>query len=110
MDLLLNKKIIAKDVTEKEIIEKIEGKKSKIIITPIGGQGFIFGRGNQQISSDVIKMVGLNNIFVLSTKSKLSGLKKLRIDTGDKELDDLFRENKLKVIVDYGVELLVKVE
>ena len=110
VDLLLNKKIIAKDVNEKKIIEKIEGKRSKIIVTPIGGQGFIFGRGNQQISSRVIKMVGLNNIIVLSTKIKLSDLKQLRIDTGDKELDDLFREHKLKVIVDYGVELLVKVE
>lgn len=110
VDLLLNKKIIAKDVSEKEIIEKIEGKKSKIIITPIGGQGFVFGRGNQQISSDVIKMVGFDNVLVLSTKHKLSGLKQLRVDTGDEELDDLFRKNKLKVIVDYKVELLVKVE
>jgi predicted polyphosphate/ATP-dependent NAD kinase len=110
VDLFCDKKIIAKDVTEKKILNKIKGKHAKILVTPIGGQGFVFGRGNQQISSDVIKKVGLNNIIILATKSKLSGLKQLRIDTGDKELDDLFRENKLKVITDYRIELLVKAE
>ncbi|MCW3998141.1 MAG: ATP-NAD kinase family protein [Candidatus Bathyarchaeota archaeon] len=110
VDLFYDKKIIANDVTEKRILNKIKGKHAKILVTPIGGQGFVFGRGNQQISSDVIKKVGLNNIIILATKSKLSGLKQLRIDTGDKELDDLFRENKLKVITDYGIELLVKAE
>jgi predicted polyphosphate/ATP-dependent NAD kinase len=110
VDLFCNKEIIAKDANEKKILDTIKGKTAKIIVTPIGGQGFVFGRGNQQISSKVIKMVGLNNIIVLSTKRKLSGLKQLRIDTGDEELDNLFRENKLKVITDYGIELLAKVE
>ena len=49
VDLLQNKKIIAKDVNEKQIF-KHKWKSSKNIVTPIGGQGFIFGRGNQQIS------------------------------------------------------------
>lgn len=110
VDLFYNKKIIAYDVTEKKILDTMKGKKVKIIITPIGGQGFLLGRGNQQISSNVIKKVGLDNIIVVSTKNKLSGLQRLRVDTGDQKLDALFRANKLKVITDYGFELLAKIE
>ncbi len=91
VDLFLDKKIIAKDVNEKQILQAIKGKAAKIIVTPIGGQGFIFGRGNQQISSKVIRQVGLDNIFVVATKSKLDRLKSLRVDTGDLELDKEFR-------------------
>ena len=110
VDLLYNKKIIAKDVNEKKILDTINGKKAKIIVTPIGGQGFVFGRGNQQISSTVLKAVGLDNIIVVSSKSKLSGLQHLRVDTGDQKLDDLFRAKNLKVITDYGIEHTIKVE
>lgn len=110
VDIFYNKKLIASDVSEKQILNAINGKKAKIIITPIGGQGFLFGRGNQQISSEVIKRIGIDNIIVISTKSKLSELNHLRVDTGDKELDYLFGSNKIKVIADYGFELLLKVE
>ncbi len=88
----------------------MKGKKVKIIITPIGGQGFILGRGNQQISSNVIRKVGLNNIIIVSTKTKLKGLQHLRVDTGDQKLDTLFSANKVKVITDYGFELLAQIE
>ena len=110
VDLFYNKKIIAFDVTEKEILDNIKRKKAKIIITPIGGQGFILGRGNQQISSNVIRKVGLNNIIIVSTKTKLKGLQHLRVDTGDQKLDALFSANKVKVITDYGFELLAQIE
>jgi predicted polyphosphate/ATP-dependent NAD kinase len=110
VDIFYNKKIIASDVSEKQILKEIRGKKAKIIITPIGGQGFLFGRGNQQISSEVIKKIGIDNILVISTKNKLSGLNQLRVDTGNEELDSKFRSNKIKVIADYGFEMLLKVE
>ena len=93
VDLFQNKKIIAKDVNEKQILQAINGKAAKIIVTPIGGQGFIFGRGNQQISSKVIRQVGLDNIVVVATKSKLDRLESLRVDTGDPELDEQFRRS-----------------
>jgi predicted polyphosphate/ATP-dependent NAD kinase len=101
VDLFENKKIIAKDVNEKQILQAIEGKIAQIIVTPIGGQGFIFGRGNQQISSKVIRQVGTDNIIVIATKSKLDRLESLRVDTGDLELDAEFRARGIKVIVDY---------
>ena len=103
VDLFLNKKIIASDVNEKQILEVTKGKTAKIIVTPIGGQGFIFGRGNQQISSKVIREVGLDNIVVVATKSKLDRLKSLRVDTGDLELDKELRARGIEVVVDYKI-------
>ena len=111
VDLFCNKKIIASDVNEKQILEAIDGKPVQIIVTPIGGQGFIFGRGNQQISADVIRQVGLGNIVVVATESKLRSLKgSLKVDTGDSSLDNAFRQRKQKVIADYKIEYLVPVE
>ena len=109
VDLLCNKKIVAKDVNEKQILEEIKGKTAKIIVTPIGGQGFIFGRGNQQISPAVMRRVGRNNVVVVATKNKLRTLKSLRVDTGDPKLDDTLR-GYIKVITDYGEEHMMRVE
>jgi predicted polyphosphate/ATP-dependent NAD kinase len=110
VDLFCNKKIVASDVNEKQILEAIRGKTAQIIITPIGGQGFIFGRGNQQISPKVIRRVGLDNIIVVATESKLRSLKNLRVDTGDPKLDDAFRARSLKVVADYKTEYTLPVE
>jgi predicted polyphosphate/ATP-dependent NAD kinase len=110
VDLFQEKKIVAKDVSEKQILQAINGKTTKIIVTPIGGQGFIFGRGNQQISSKVIRQVGLDNIVVVSTKSKLDRLESLRVDTGDPELDENFRARGIRVIVDYKMSKEMNIE
>jgi predicted polyphosphate/ATP-dependent NAD kinase len=101
VDLFKNKKITEKDVNEKLILSAIAGKKVKIIVTPIGGQGFIFGRGNQQISAEVIRRVGLENIIVVATMGKLDRLDSLRVDTGDPQIDSAFRTRQIAVISDY---------
>jgi predicted polyphosphate/ATP-dependent NAD kinase len=102
VDLFLDKKIIAQDVNEKQILEQINHRGAKIVITPIGGQGFIFGRGNQQISAKVIGQVGLDNILIIATKSKLDRLNSLRVDTGEVRLDAEFKERGVQVIFDYN--------
>jgi len=109
VDLLCNKRLIGKDVNEKQILKKIRGTNAQIIVTPIGGQGFIFGRGNQQISPAVIRQVGRDNISVIATEDKMRKLKKLRVDTGDPDLDDTLRMG-VKVITDYKKERMMCVE
>jgi predicted polyphosphate/ATP-dependent NAD kinase len=110
VDIFCNKKIIAHDVNQDQILEAIRGKRAQIIVTPIGGQGFVFGRGNQQISPKVIRRVGLDKVLVVATEGKLHGLRGLRVDTGDLELDDAFRKRGLRVVADYKTEYLVHVE
>ena len=109
VDIFYNKKIIAKDVNEKQILKTIDDKATKIIVTPIGGQGFIFGRGNQQISPAVIKKVGKDNIIVIATENKMKNLKSLRVDTGDTKLDESFH-GTISVVTDYKIEQTVSIE
>ena len=109
VDLFCNKKLIAEDVNEKQILEKIKDKTAQIIVTPIGGQGFIFGRGNQQISPAVIREVSRDSIVVVAAEGKLRSLKSLRVDTGDPSLDDELRGH-IKVISDYKKEHMMRIE
>lgn len=109
VDLLCNRTVIGRDVSEKEILEGIKGRESAIIVTPIGGQGFVFGRGNQQISPRVIRRVGLDGITVIATDSKIRALKSLKVDTGDPDLDEALRSRGLTVVTDYGRESLMPV-
>ncbi len=110
VDLIVNKKLLAKDVSENTILIELKKREGRIIVTPIGGQGFIFGRGNQQISHEVINQVGIQNIIILSTPGKLSKLEHnhLFVDTGDQVLDDEFRRY-VRVIIGYRLEAVMKI-
>jgi len=60
---------------------------ARVVVSPIGGQGFVVGRGNQQIAPDLLARVGWDRLIVVATPEKLRGLEALRVDTGDPELD-----------------------
>ncbi len=89
VDAVLNRELLAADVNESQLLTLVEGRRAKIIVTPIGGQGCILGRGNQQISPKVIEKVGQENIIVVSTREKLYALgqQPLWVDTGDPDVD-----------------------
>ncbi|MDD3853534.1 MAG: ATP-NAD kinase family protein [Syntrophomonadaceae bacterium] len=89
VDVVMNKQILANDVNEQQLYEFVKGKKTHIVVTAIGGQGHIFGRGNQQISPRVIRDAGKENITVVASRDKLVSImpRPLLVDTGDPELD-----------------------
>jgi predicted polyphosphate/ATP-dependent NAD kinase len=102
VDVYTRAGVVALDVSESRLLELLENRPAKIIVTPIGGQGFIFGRGNQQISPKVIQKVGRENIIVVSLSEKLNALKgaPLLVDTGDPSMDGMLA-GYLPVIVGY---------
>jgi predicted polyphosphate/ATP-dependent NAD kinase len=108
VDVIQDKKVIAWDVNERQILELIQGKKSKIIVSPIGGQGFIFGRGNQQLSPEVLRKVGKDNVLVLASPQKLLHIRALKVDTGDSELDKEFKGH-IRVVTGYRTTQMVGV-
>jgi predicted polyphosphate/ATP-dependent NAD kinase len=89
VDAIRGRAVIEKDLSEEGIMQLLTQSRASIVVTPIGGQGFIFGRGNPQISAQVIRRVGKENIIVIATKRKIHSLKtkRLLVDTGDPELD-----------------------
>jgi len=110
IDVVKENKLLCKDAGEREIKKFLDKKnKTKIIVTPLGGHGFIFGRGNQPISPEIIRMVGRENIIVVSTKSKLNKLKNLKVDTGDKKVDEMLK-GYIEVITGYKEKRIMKIE
>ena len=92
-----------------EIINQHQGE-IKLLLSPMGGQGFLIGRGNLQLSPDVLRAIGTDNILGIATPAKLLGLNELRKDTGDEDLDAEIRGKKyLKVLQGYRTTRVIRV-
>jgi len=110
VDAINNKKIVGSDLNEKSILELLEDfHEAEIILSPIGGQGFIFGRGNKQFTPNVIKKIGKKNLKIISTEDKIRSLDCLRVDTGDSDFD-MELKGLVKVIIGYKAQLVIQVE
>ena len=90
VDVIFEGKLVARDVTGRELEDLVQSRSTKLVISPIGGQGHILGRGNQQITPFAVRAIGKENIIVICTRSKLANLpeRKLLVDTGDIRLDE----------------------
>lgn len=98
VDVIQNGKLVARDADEKSLINLIKKEKDvRIIVSPIGAQGFVFGRGNQQISAEVLEKVGVCGVIVVATPHKLRDTPLLYVDTGDSILDAAFGESILVI-------------
>ncbi|MDJ0950443.1 MAG: ATP-NAD kinase family protein [Alphaproteobacteria bacterium] len=90
VDAVLDGRLVGRDLTDREVAKAVRGRPARIVVTVIGGQGFVFGRGNQQIGPGVIRAVGRDNIVIVATQEKLLSLDggRLLVDTGDRALDE----------------------
>ena len=110
VDLIEDQRLIASDCTAQALLEKTTGRPTKLVITIIGGQGHILGRGNQQLSPELIKQIGKENIIVIATKTKLAALqgRPLIVDSGDAELDEALA-GVIAVITGYHDSVLYRI-
>jgi len=102
---------VVKDVNEEKLMREIDDwQNTWIVVSPIGRQGILFGRGNQQISPRIIRLVGKDKIIVLATRSKIRSIEGgvLRVDTGDAEVDEMLR-GYIRVATDYREWRLLKI-
>ena len=107
VDVIENGEVIARDVTESQLFELVDGHPAFLLVTAIGGQGHILGRGNQQISPRVLRAIGIDRLRVIATKRKLGTLegRPLLVDSGDAALDASFPA-AVRVWSGYKEELL----
>jgi predicted polyphosphate/ATP-dependent NAD kinase len=89
VDAVIDGEQVGKDLNEHSILALLDRYgQAAIVVTPLGGNGFIFGRGNKQFTPEVLRRVGVDNIIVIANRDKLLGFPSLHVDTGDTELDD----------------------
>lgn len=110
VDIIKNKHLVAKDVSEQEILNIIDAQPTKLVVSPMGGQGYLFGRGNQQLSEKVLGQLSKDDILIVSTHGKINTLygKPLWVYTGDAAVDEKL-SGYYKVIIGYGRYAIYKV-
>ena len=110
IDAVLSHQLLKNDVSEADILEYLKQYTCRAVISIIGGQGHIIGRGNQQFSAEVLKKLGKENIQVVSTKAKISALegRPLIVDSGDNDLDDSFN-GTIEVTTGYQDQIIYPV-
>ena len=103
---------IHKDLNEQELIQILSSHQGEklLLLSPMGGQGFLIGRGNLQLSPEVLRIIGIDCVLGVATPAKLIGLSTLRIDTGEDTLDEEFRARKFdKMLQGYRTTRVIRV-
>ena len=112
IDITVGGNIIGSDLNENEILSALREHQGDVmlLLSPMGGQGFLIGRGNLQLSPDVLRIIGVNRVLGIVTPAKMLTLRSLRIETGDSEMDKRFSDKKyLKVLQGYRTTRVLKV-
>ena len=103
IDAVVGMRTVGTDVNEAAILQLLDrSPRAKLVVSPIGAQGFILGRGNLQVSPEVLRRIGTRNVVVVATPAKLASTPVLRVDTGDPRVDDEIRKREyLFVVIGY---------
>jgi predicted polyphosphate/ATP-dependent NAD kinase len=111
VDIVSAGRLLVRDADEAAILAAMNGEQPVIVVTPVGGQGFLFGRGNQQISSRVLALAGRDRILPVATASKLAALggRPLRVDTGDDQVDRML-SGHIRIVTGVATECIYRVE
>ena len=112
VDLVIDQQLVESDLTEQGILDclnKYADQPAYLLITVIGGQGMVLGRGNQQLSPDVIRKIGLDHIIYIATAEKIRRLngEPLRVDSGDETLNSAL-SGMVRIMTGYDEYMLYK--
>lgn len=106
VDVIRDGRMVVQDASEQDLLDLLDRvQRAMIIVSPIGAQGFILGRGSQQISPRVLRKAGIKNLIVVATPHKLEEIDSLLVDTGDIELDKEL-SGRRQVVTGYRVAQL----
>jgi predicted polyphosphate/ATP-dependent NAD kinase len=110
VDAVRGSRLVAKDADEATLLYLLGTGSAKVVVTPVGGQGFLFGRGNQQLSARVLERVGRKSVIVVATEAKIVSLggRPLLVDTGDPVVDQML-SGYIRVVTGYGREIVYRV-
>ncbi|MCK6452596.1 MAG: ATP-NAD kinase family protein [Alphaproteobacteria bacterium] len=110
IDAVAGGKLVGKDLDEKSILALLDHyPRRKLILSPLGAQGFVLGRGNQPLSAEVVRRIGPENVIVVATPEKLRHTPLLRFDTGDAALDAaLCGAGYVPVVIGHRLRRLVR--
>jgi predicted polyphosphate/ATP-dependent NAD kinase len=115
-DLVLDRQVVAGDVGERAILEAAAERPLRIVVGVIGGQGYVFGRGNQELSPAVIRLAmgepaGRAGLIIIASQQKLLALddRRLLVDSGDRALDRQL-EGYWRVTVGPQEDMVMKLE
>lgn len=111
IDATLRGELVGEDMSEQDILAVLaRHPHCKLVLSPIGAQGFVLGRGNLQLSPEAVRGIGISNVIVAATPAKLARTPVLRFDTGDADLDaEIAALGYVPVIIGYRRQRLVKV-
>ena len=111
IDAVVDGKLAGRDMSERDILALLaRHPRCKLVLSPIGAQGFVLGRGNLQLSPEALRRIGIRNMVVAATPAKLARTPVLRFDTGDPGLDsELAALGYLPVVVGYRRHRLMKI-
>lgn len=112
IDAVAGGKVVGKDLNEKGILALLDRyPEATLVVSPIGAQGFLLGRGNLQLSPEVLRRIGVKNVLAVATPAKLAATPLLRVDTGDEALDAEFRKKEyVFVLIGYRTTKLHPIE
>ncbi|MEV0189862.1 NAD(+)/NADH kinase [Kitasatospora purpeofusca] len=108
VDVVRDGALLAPDVTEQRLHAIAMSQVTHGVLSVIGGQGFVIGRGNQQFSPRVLaKLAG---VVVLATQQKLAALggRPLLVDSGDPRADAAF-EGHVRVVTGHRESVLYRI-
>jgi predicted polyphosphate/ATP-dependent NAD kinase len=106
VDAVADGRLAGRDLSESQLLELLDGRTARIVVSVVGGQGYVLGRGNQQLSPDVIRHAGPDDLVVVASLEKLLALDppRLLVDTGDVELDrELSGYRRVRVAPNHSV-------